>query len=90
MTAPWQPIFVVAGPSQTILSIDRSEPRFESHTGGKIRKTLKNNEAFDVFFVIFKLNQVRNCSVQIKKMKDRISSFQMKEKLLLSNVNRQC
>ena len=90
MTAPWRPIFVAAGPSQTILSIDRSEPRFESHTGGKIRKTLKNNETFDVFFVIFKLNQVRNCSVQIKKMKDRISSFQMKEKLLLSNVNRQC
>ena len=51
MTAPWQPIFVAAGPSQTILSIDRSEPRFESHTGGKIRKTLKNNKNFDVFLL---------------------------------------
>ena len=30
--------FLSAEPSQTILSIDRSEPRFESHTGGKIRK----------------------------------------------------
>ena len=26
-------------PSWAILSIDRSEPRFESHTGGKIRET---------------------------------------------------
>ena len=36
-----------AKPSQTILLIDRSEPRFESQTGGKIKKTLKNNENFD-------------------------------------------
>ena len=36
-------------PDLTILSIDRSEPRFESHTGGKIRKTFKNNQNFDVF-----------------------------------------
>ena len=48
----WQHIgcqFVSAEPSQTILLIDRSEPRFESHTGGKIRKTLKNNGNFDVY-----------------------------------------
>ena len=49
MTAFWQPIFVPAEPSQTILSIDISEPRFESHTEGKIKKTLKNNENFAVF-----------------------------------------
>ena len=36
-----------AEPSQTILSTDRSEPGFESHTGGKITKTLKNDENFD-------------------------------------------
>ena len=35
--------------NRTILSIDRSEPRFESHTGGKIRITLKNNKNFDAF-----------------------------------------
>ena len=44
----WQHL-VLAKPSQTILSIDRSEWRFESHTGDKIRKTLKNNENLDVF-----------------------------------------
>ena len=38
-----------AEPSRTILLTDRSEPRFESHTGGKIRKTLRNNENFAVF-----------------------------------------
>ena len=38
-----------AEPSETILLIDRYETRFESHTGGKIRKTLKNNQNFDVF-----------------------------------------
>ena len=49
MTASWLLIFVSAKPSQTILLIDRSESRFESHTGGKIRQTLKNDENFDVF-----------------------------------------
>ena len=39
LTASWQSIFVSAKPSGTILLIDRSKPRFESHTGGKIRKT---------------------------------------------------
>ena len=48
-TAFWQPIFVPAEPNQTILSTDISEPRFESHTEGKIKKTLKNNENFAVF-----------------------------------------
>ena len=38
LTAFWLPLFVSAEPSRTILSIDRSEPRFESHTGGKITK----------------------------------------------------
>ena len=41
MTASWLPIFVSAEPSQTILLIDRSEPRFESLTGGKTTKTWK-------------------------------------------------
>ena len=41
------PIFVSAEPSQTILLIHRSEPRFKRHTGGKITKTLKNNGNFD-------------------------------------------
>ena len=42
LTTFWLPIFVFAEPSQTILVIDTSEPRFERHTGGKI-KTLKND-----------------------------------------------
>ena len=41
LTTSWLPIFVSAEPSRTILSIDRSEPRFESHTGSKTRKTFK-------------------------------------------------
>ena len=44
-------MFVTAEPSWTILLIDRSEPRFESHTGGKITKTLKNSGNFDGFFL---------------------------------------
>ena len=31
------------------------------------------------FFVNFWLNQIQNCSVQIKKMKDGIFSFQLKK-----------
>ena len=34
-------------PSRTVLSIDRSEPRFESHAGGEITKILKNDGNFD-------------------------------------------
>ena len=37
------------------------------------------------FFVNFWLNQIQSCSVQIKKMKDRIFTFQLKNKLL--NLN---
>ena len=44
VTASLLPIFVSAEPSRTILSIDRSELRFESHTGGKISKTFKKDE----------------------------------------------
>ena len=49
MAASWLPIFISVKPSQIILSIDRSEPRFESHTEGKIRKTLKHDENFAIF-----------------------------------------
>ena len=49
LTASWLPIFVSAEPSRTILSIDRSEPRFESHAGGKIIKALKSDGNFDGF-----------------------------------------
>ena len=56
LTAFWLPIFVSAKPSQTILLIDRSEPRFERHTGCKITKTLKNDGNFNGF-VNFWLNQ---------------------------------
>ena len=49
LTASWLPIFVSAEASRTILSIDRSEPRFESHAGGKIINTLKNDGNIDGF-----------------------------------------
>ena len=49
LTASWVSIFVSAKPSRTILLIDRSEPRFKSHTGGKIKKNLKNGGNFNVF-----------------------------------------
>ena len=85
MAASWLLIFASTEPSRTILSIDGSEPRFESHTGDKIRKTLKNDGYFGVF-CYFGLNQIQNFSVQIKKMKDRIFSFQLKKK----NSSAQC
>ena len=50
-----------------------------SHAGGKIRTTLKDNKNFDIF-VNFWLNQIQNCSQQIKKMKDVTFSFQFKKK----------
>ena len=49
MTAFWLPLFVSAEPSPTILSIDRSKPRFERHAGGKITKTLKKYGNVDGF-----------------------------------------
>ena len=39
-----------------------------------------------MFFVNFWLNQILNCSVQIKKMKDGILSFQMKKKDYLCHM----
>ena len=86
LTASWLPIFLSAKSSRTVLLIDRSEPRFDGRTGGKIRMTLKSKENIDVFFNYFWLNQMQNCSGQIKKMKGWIFSFQLKQKLLLSNV----
>ena len=49
LTASWLAILVLTKSSETILSIDRSEPRFESQTGGKIRITLKSNKNFNIF-----------------------------------------
>ena len=49
LTAYWLAIFVSAESSRTVLLIDRSEPRFDGCTGGKIRITLKNNKNIDVF-----------------------------------------
>ena len=66
LTPFWLPLFVSAEPSQTILSIDISEPRFESHTQGKIMKTLKNDENLTVF-VNFHLHQIQNCFGRSKK-----------------------
>ena len=40
----WLPILVSTKSSQTILLIDRFEPRCKSHTGGKIRTTKKNQK----------------------------------------------
>ena len=59
-------------PSRAILSIDRSEPRFKSHTGDKITKTLKNDENFDGF-VNFQLHQIQNCFGQNKKQDNQLS-----------------
>ena len=49
LTAFWLLIFVSAKLSRTILSIDRSEPRFERHAGTKITKILKNDGNFNGF-----------------------------------------
>ena len=55
----WLAIFVLAKPSQTILSIDRSETRFERHTGGKTKKIFKKTTEILMFFVNFPLNQIQ-------------------------------
>ena len=78
LTATWLSTFLSTEPSRTILWIDSSEPRFKSHAGCKIRKTLKNNGNFH-FFVNFWLNQIPHCFVQIKKVKDGIFRFQLKK-----------
>ena len=31
------------------------------------------------FFINFQLNQIKNCSVQFKKMKDEVFSFQLEK-----------
>ena len=53
LTASLLAILVSAESSRTILSIDRSEPRFESSTGDKIGITLKSNKNFAAFLLIF-------------------------------------
>ena len=60
-----------AEPSRAVLSIDRSDPRFESLAGGKIRIIKKNNKNFDIFCK-FLINQIQNIFGQIKEMKDGI------------------
>ena len=71
------PFFVSAERSSTILSTDRSEPRFESHTGVKKKENVKKQYNFPRFSVNFWLNQIQNCCIQINK---RIFSFQSKKK----------
>ena len=78
MTAFWLQIFVSAEPNQTTLSIDRPQPKFKNHAEGKIRKTL----TFCCFFVNFRLNQIQNCSVQIKKMKKKTTSAEHYQTML--------
>ena len=53
--------------------------------GGEIMKTLK----ILTVFVNFRLSQIQNYSVQIKKMKDKLFR-KLKKKLLLPNVYKQC
>ena len=72
------PIFVSAEPSWTILLINRSEPIFKVI----LSKTMK----ISAFFVNFQLNQIQNCYVQTKKMKNGIFSFQLKKKKYLCQL----
>ena len=53
--------------------------------GGEIMKTLK----ILTVFVNFRLSQIQNYSVQIKKMKDKLFR-KLKKKLLLPNVYKRC
>ena len=88
--ASWLPIFVTAEPSQTI-SIDRSEPRFESHTGSKIRKTLKNDGNFDVSCkFLAKSHSKLFHPDQENKRQDIWLSIEKKLYILPLNVNRWC
>ena len=49
LTGSWLAILVSTKYSRTVLLIDRSEPRFDGCTGGKIRITLKSNKNIDFF-----------------------------------------
>ena len=76
LTASWMSIFFQLSLVKLhYLLIDLNEPRFESHTKGKMRETLKNDGNLRAFFVNFWLNQIKDCSIQIKKMKEEIFSF---------------
>ena len=65
----------------TILSIDRSEPRFESHAGGKIRITLKNNKNFDGFWLNFGKIRFKIAPNRSRKRKTGYLAFNFKKKV---------
>ena len=70
-------IFVLAESSRTILSIDRSKPRFKGRAGGKIRITLKNNKNFDV--LIFGLIRFKIVPARSRKWKTGHLAFNLKK-----------
>ena len=78
LTTCWLLIFLWNECSLTILSIDRSVPRFESHTGVQIRYLEKTTEILGVF-ANFPLIQVQNCCGQIEKMKAGTLIFPLKK-----------
>ena len=78
LTASWLSIFVSGEPSRTILSIKRLNQNSKVIHGLNYEKLSKMMEIL-MFFVNYLLNHIRNCSVQIKKMKDGIFSFQLKK-----------
>ena len=85
LTALWLPFFVSAEPGRTILWIDRSEPRFKSHTGSKITETwkklenLKKRWKFWRFLLIFTYIRSKKFSDRSRKWKIRHSAFNWKK-----------
>ena len=74
-----------------ILSIDRSGPRFESLTGGKIRNTLKSDENFAVFRKFLVKSDSKSLRPDQENERRDIQLLNQKtKKLLLTNVNRRC
>ena len=69
-----------------LVLIDRSEPRFESHTGATITKTLKNNGDFNGFYKFSPIsdsklfrpdqeNERRDIQLSTKKKKNFCQTF---------------
>ena len=92
LTPPLLPAFVPVEPCRTILSIDRSEPRIESHTGSKIRKTWKKTMKISTLFVNFRLIMIRFKIVPSRSRKSGYSAFKKEgiisfnwKKILLPN-----
>ena len=75
LTACWLSIFMSTKSRESVLWIDRSEQRFQSSVGA-FRKKLKTSMYVHFGLLCKFSDQIQNCSIQIKKVKNWKFSFQ--------------